>query len=137
MKYYKADNKKHAYGNYDKLSQELLRELDKLAQLANQELLITSGYRAGDKGQHGLGLAVDVVPSRAVPLMELFLLAERFCFKGIGIYPKWSNGSEVTGGLHLDLRSVDVGARWIGLGSGKQQPYVALTLQNLKAQGLV
>lgn len=138
MKYYTKDNKKHQYGDYDKLSQELLTEVDKLAQFLGQELLITSGYRAGDPNQHGKGFAVDIVPTKAIKLMDLYLAAERFSFKGIGVYPNWSLNGSVVGGLHLDKRAVDMGARWIGLNQSASNPdYIALSIDNLKKYGIV
>jgi hypothetical protein len=43
---------------------------------------------------------------------------------------------KVVGGLHLDLRDTKP-ARWMGLGSGKTQQYVALNKENLKKHGVI
>lgn len=61
----------------------------------------------------------DMAPATAVdfhivgmPLLDQWLLAERFPWRGIGVYPFWSHP-----GLHCDLRPVgrehpSLGARW-------------------------
>lgn len=117
----------------------VMSELQRLAGVAG-DLLITSALRSGDTGEHGKGLAVDVVPApgNSISLLDLYLLAERCAFKGIGVYPNWDNDAKGTksGGLHLDLRSGPA-ARWLGAGSGKQQQYLALTSANLKAHGVI
>jgi uncharacterized protein YcbK (DUF882 family) len=141
MGFYTKDNKKHSYGDYDKLSQELLSQLELLAAELKQELLITSGYRPNDpSSQHRLGLAVDVVPSVKIKLLDLYLAAERFKFTGIGVYPDWKNGSgEITGGLHLDVRVADKGARWVGTKKkgAAGNDYFGLNFSVLKGLGII
>jgi hypothetical protein len=61
---------------------------------------VLSGYRPGDSGWHGQGLAVDgtvIGRDGILPLRVQWLCAERFNFSGLGIYPyNWF--------LHLDIR---------------------------------
>jgi len=138
-KYYTSENKKHNYGDHSRISPKLLNELEDLAAWVGQELLITSGYRPNDSSsQHRIGLAVDVVPTVAMNLLDLYLAAERFEFIGIGVYPDWSNGKQKTGGLHLDMRESAFGARWIGArNSDGKNEYVALSFDNLKKLGII
>lgn len=139
MGFYTEKNKRHNYGDYEKLSKTLLGQLELLAAHLGQELLITSGYRPGGSSQHRLGLAVDVVPSRPIELLDLWIAAERFGFSGLGVYPDWSNGAEVTGGLHLDVRITNMGARWIGVRNAitKKNVYLGLTKATLKQVGAI
>lgn len=141
MKTYVKENKKHAYGDYDKLSKDLLLELEMLSNHLGQELLITSGYRPNDSSsQHRLGKAVDVVPTKPIKLLDLYLAAERFKFDGIGVYPDWKglNGS-TTGGLHLDIRGGLVGARWLGTKKkgAAGNDYSALNYATLRGNGII
>ena len=61
--------------------------------------------RATDS-QHPLGKAVDL-HFVGVPLLDQFLEATRFPFKGIGVYPFWKKP-----GLHLDIRDAELAAHW-------------------------
>jgi hypothetical protein len=100
------------------------------------DLIVTSALRPGDTGEHGRGLAVDVIaPGYAGRLLDLYLSAERGLWKGIGVYPAWQLNGKVVGGLHLDLRAGPA-ARWLGTGSGKNQLYLALSQENLKKFGV-
>ena len=73
--------------------------------------IINSGYREGDKGRHGEGIAIDVVFYRKkpgdIPVLEQWSMALRFNWGGIGFYPFWN-----TPGLHVDMRTVSVRAMW-------------------------
>lgn len=117
----------------------ILAELQKLATLAG-DLLVTSALRPGDTGEHGKGLAVDVVPApgNSISLLDLYLTAERGEWTGIGVYPNWDNDGKGTksGGLHLDKRSGPA-ARWLGTGSGKSQQYLALNKVTLQTYGVL
>lgn len=117
------------------LSPELVKELEAFARVVGN-LVITSGFRPGDTGEHGKGLAADIVPLRDIKLLDLYLTAERFGFKGIGVYPSWQLDGKKVGGLHLDVRTAAPG-RWIGTGSGKSQFYVALDEANLRKYGVI
>ena len=105
--------------------------------------VITSAFREGDPGQHGKGLAVDVIfPNSRYSLAQLYSEAtESGLFKGIGVYPDWEYGGEKVGGLHLDCREGGP-ARWLGIGRGQGggpnhgNTYLPLTDENLKKYGV-
>lgn len=123
-------------GNLGNLQPPFLLALEKFAKLVGKDMIITSGYRPGDTGQHGQGLAADLVCSD-LELLDFYLLAERMTeFNGIGVYPTWTDGIKKTGGLHVDMRP-GAPARWMGLGTGKSQQYVALTKEHLKLHGVI
>lgn len=123
-------------GNTTGVKDHVLRELEKLASALGRDILVTSAFRPGDTGEHGKGLAIDIIVE-GVPLLDVYLTAERFAFTGIGIYPSWTNAEKhKVGGLHLDMRTGDP-ARWMGLGSGKTQSYVAFNKANLKLYGVI
>src|SRR3954470_15981094 len=113
---------------------QVLAELQRFA-ASTGDLIVTSGLRPGDTKEHGKGLAGDIlVPS--MNLLDLYLTAERFAWTGIGVYPDWQSNGQPVGGLHLDLR-VGVPARWMGLGRGANNLYIALNKENLKKYGVV
>jgi len=115
----------------------LLDELDRLVNYIGQPCIITSGFRQGDSGQHGLGRAVDIMcPSLNV--LDLYLTAERFNFVGIGVYSDWASDGVVYGGLHLDIRDGKP-ARWFGVRdqrSGDNQ-YLPLNKETLQKYGVI
>jgi uncharacterized protein YcbK (DUF882 family) len=123
-------------GNVDGVNPDIIMVLHGVMERTKKDIIVTSGYRPGDPGTHGRGQAVDIV-SPGTPLMELYLIAERFNFTGIGMYPMWTvDNSVIVGGLHLDLRT-DSPARWMGLGTDKKQQYIALNVENLKKHGVI
>ena len=97
--------------------------------------------------------AVDIiVPKFKGSLLDLYLTAERFNFNGVGLYNGWKYKGKVVGGLHLDMRLLDVEAdgtfyyrtnRWLGVSTpvkkrGKlvaSQKYHAFNEANLKKHG--
>lgn len=104
------------WGDPDKMDFVLLWELQKLRTLLGTEIFISRGYEARPNAasQHNFGKAVDVLfPGNNKSIFEIFLLAERFSFSGIGIYPAWTGPKRSKGGLHLDTRN-DKPARWMG-----------------------
>ncbi len=111
-------------------------QFEKFLTTLNTDVYITSALRPGDPGQHGQGLAIDVV-APALHLLDFYLLAEKSNqFTGLGVYPTWHYAGNTVGGLHLDLR-LGKNARWMGLGNDRNQKYIALTTENLKASGVV
>lgn len=56
--------------------------------------------RPGDSGQHGKGLAADIMVL-GIDLGEAYKIARRIGFHGIGLYPDWKPAP----GIHLDMRS--------------------------------
>lgn len=102
LKYFKPSEFQYP----EKMDDELLIYLDMLREEVDKPIIIHSDYRPGDKGQHGLGLAVDI-HIKDMNVIDQFLCAERTgLFKGIGVYPRWNNP-----GLHLDIRK-GKNARW-------------------------
>lgn len=103
----------------DKMNIVLLRELDMLREYLDRSIIITSstGGTHTEGSQHYLGNAVDIiVPTFDGSPFSLYLIAERFSFSGIGVYPDWTYKGKRIGGLHLDVRDRKggQGARWIG-----------------------
>lgn len=119
LKYFKPSEFKYP----EKMSDELLIYLDKLREVVDNPIIIHSDYRPNDKGQHGLGLAVDI-HIKNMHVIDQFLCAEKTgLFKGIGVYPTWNNP-----GLHLDIRN-DKNARW---GCWTTNCYVPLDMPFIK-----
>lgn len=79
----------------------LLKRLDALREFVSYPIIIHCGYASDGHvkdSQHYLGRAVDF-HIKNVSLINQYLMAERFIFTGIGIYPDWNNP-----GLHCDVR---------------------------------
>jgi uncharacterized protein YcbK (DUF882 family) len=129
------------WGSAEKMDRGLLLKLDALRMFLKMPIHVTSGWRPSGKygvndSQHLIGLAADIV-APDVGLMDLYLAAERFAFTGIGVYPDWSYGGKVTGGLHLDVRTGQP-ARWLGKSAGPgSMQYLALSAANLVKYGVV
>jgi len=95
------------WGDPGKMRFELLMKLDALREFCGNPIIIHCGYATeghSQSSQHYLGKAADF-HIEGVSLINQYLLAERFNFAGIGLYPDWKNP-----GLHCDVRS-------------KQKPY--------------
>jgi len=96
----------------------LPQALQKLRDLVNEPIYITSGYRCkvhnknvgGEKdSQHLLGKAADIYTEKT-SIQDLYKLAEtipEFANGGIGIYPEKRGGKGI---LHVDVRGKK--ARW-------------------------
>lgn len=127
----------------EKMNIEILTRLDALRAYLGTPIIITSstdGVHA-DNSQHYLGNAVDAIfPKRTGSLPALWMIAERFGFNGIGIYPDWFYQDVKHGGLHLDCRpEINCqGARWIGVNKLNPQTqqneikYLPLSISYLK-----
>lgn len=68
-----------------------------------------------------------------VPLVEQWLFAERYPWRGLGVYPYWN-----TPGLHCDLRTLgrehpNLGHRWWRDREGKYHPFSRELLRVLTA----
>ncbi len=116
--------------NQDMMDEAFLEECDKFIIYVNSPYIITSGYRKGDSGDHGRGKAIDIIfDSSTHSLFDIYLMAERFKFNAIGVYPEWSWKGKNFGGLHLGYRNVPTyGARWMRTGSSN---YIALNERNM------
>lgn len=112
-----------------------VRRVDRLRQNIGFPILITSDFRDGDDGEHGKGLATDLIfPTLDLDkLYYLYLEAERHGFTGIGIYPHWEYKGKIIGGLHVDSRSPKNGrgARWICIMQDGKQEYISFTWENM------
>ncbi len=97
------------------MNSELIERLYRLRRYIDREIIIHSGYRKGDSGQHGKKKAFDI-HIEGLNVIDQYLIAERFGFNGIGVYPYWNNP-----GLHIDVRNQH--ARW---GRNKAGMYVKL-----------
>ena len=147
LKYFKPYNTVDNWGDPDKMDSELLMKLDDLREFVGMPIFVTSGYRDGDPKEHGKGVAADVVCPN-LSILDFYLAAERFAFRGLGLYPHWSWDGIVTGGLHLDTRNLGTrigthhteykGARWFCYKdeSGKQI-YTVLNKENLKKHNVI
>lgn len=116
------------WGDPTEMSFNLLKRLDALREFCGNPIVIDCGYATNGhtkNSQHYLGKAADfhIV---GVSLINQYLLAERFNFGGIGVYPGWNNP-----GLHCDVRYKDEEQpqdRWARI-NGR---YVILTEKVLK-----
>lgn len=118
------------------MQEQLMRRLDNMREYIGKVIHCEpehpgGGYRlkpasAQDKSYHYQGLAVDI-HIEGLSLAEMYLLAEKYNFTGIGVYPKWNNP-----GLHVDMRPVAEygrGSRW---GCTESKKYVDLDVEFLK-----
>ena len=118
-------DKKEWKNDYKKVNERLVLLVDKLASFIKKEynaapcIIHVAWERTGheENSQHYLGNAVDL-DFRGVPLRWQLMSAERFAFGGIGVYPFWNRP-----GLHLDIREVDIGARWWKDKSGEYKKF--------------
>lgn len=73
------------------------------------EFIVHSDYRPGDPKEHGKGRAVDghfQVHGQVLPVLEQFLMAARYQWSGIGLYPHWNDP-----GIHVDLMPLTLTGR--------------------------
>jgi uncharacterized protein YcbK (DUF882 family) len=119
------------------VDQKLITLVEDLAAFLNQKIIITSGFRQGDKGQHGAGLAVDLM-CPGISTLDFYLAAERFPFIGIGVYSDWQISGVTYGGIHVDIRNSSP-ARWFGFRDPRNgvNSYLALSKDNLKKYGVI
>lgn len=107
------------------------KELNKFRAWADTSMLITSAFRPGDDGAHGLGLAIDVILfdewlGVVTDPLRQWLLATTWPWLGVGIYFDWQfvdkNGKRQPAvGLHLDLhKKGSRPLRWLRLSEPKQ-----------------
>ncbi len=128
------------WGDPNKLDLQLLLKLDSFAEQCGGRVVVTSAYRpASDGSQHKVGKAADVmVIGTKLRLIDLYHLAERCGFQGIGIYPAWRYNGTILGGLHVDVRdTTGPHAKWMGIAVGTKQIYIGLTNENLTKYGVV
>ena len=101
IKYFNPDEN---WGDPIEINFDLLKRLDALREFCGNPIIIHCGYTTDGhtkNSQHYAGKAADF-HIMGVRLINQYLLAERFNFGGIGIYPNWKNP-----GLHCDVRYKD------------------------------
>ena len=159
-------NKRENWGRPNQIDPKLLLILDAYRKELDIPLYVSKGVALPGthdvkKSAHyvdektGYAYAVDLIPllSRVSgkTLFDCFLLATKYPFSGIGVYPKWrlsrieGKGKVVErGGLHLDtsphrkLMHCQSSGHWIGV-PGKQfkQQYFGVSKCNLKKYSLI
>lgn len=136
--YLKYFSEHEAWGNPDAMSSDLLLMLDEFRSKLGERIVVTAGTQGmhSINSQHHLGKAVDIVmPDRRNHFLDVFFLAERLRFKGIGVYFHWNYHGQKVVGFHLDDRVKEF-ARWIGVPSGDGTiQYMAFNHENLKKYG--
>lgn len=73
------------------------------------KFIVHSDYRPGDPKEHGRGRAVDghfEMHGFVLPVIEQFIMAARYQWSGIGLYPYWNYP-----GIHVDLMPLTLLAR--------------------------
>lgn len=159
-------NRRENWGKPDSMYPPFLLTLDAYRHELGIPLYVSKGV--GADGSHdaefsahyinsdtGYAYAVDVFPLLSTvskrTLFDCFLLATKYPFTGIGIYPQWrlsrieSKGKVIErGGLHLDMmqtrpfKKFQCAGHWIGIpGKGYKQQYLGVTKWNLKSSGLL
>jgi uncharacterized protein YcbK (DUF882 family) len=97
---------KPAWGDPSKMNLYLLLQLDAMRKYVGHPFRIHCGYETAghsSRSYHsrdGVGRAIDF-DCAEVDVEELFFIALRFDFTGIGKYPYWNHP-----GLHVDVRPI-------------------------------
>jgi uncharacterized protein YcbK (DUF882 family) len=92
------------WGDYRFIKIPLVFWLDEMRALAGKPIHINCAYGSkghNPKGYHPLGMAADI-HIKGMSVVDQLLLALKFPFNGVGVYPFWRNK-----GLHLDVRPFD------------------------------
>ena len=105
------------WGDAKRMSPFLIFRLNKLREYIKKPIVIHRGFDL-DSLSHGTGEAADfhIVDMHVI---DQYLVAERFGFGGLGVYPDWNNP-----GLHADVRAEP--ARWGCWNKGDKKIYIKL-----------
>ncbi len=141
------------WGDPDKIDPRLLAILDAYRGEIKTPLYISRGYdpSAAEGSAHradrnGVSYAVDVFPLGEIQLLDAFLVATRYPFSGVGVYPYWkySRGKIIySGGLHLDtsphrkMPNFRSAGHWMGILRDGKQEYVGVTKWDLKNHKMI
>lgn len=128
------------WGEVSKIDVKLVKLLDQFRDLLGESVYVLCGTQGTHVANsfHTYGMAVDVCfPQRKTPLFEIFLMATRYRFGGIGLYPNWCYHENMIGGLHLDIRPTEMSSRWLGVKHGDKTNYLPINLENLKTYNLL
>lgn len=120
----KNDLGKICWGDPDKINPKLIFLLDEMRDFAGIPFKINYGTQGvhSPTSQHYYGNAIDgYFPG--ITIKEQFMIAIRFPFTGIGLYPCWNNP-----GLHLDVRPQSYKALWWRDSGGAYQPVETIEL---------
>jgi len=119
------------WGNVDQISYPLILELDAFRHKINTPIFISCGTQGKHENgsYHYQGLALDILfpEKEKKDIPNLFLLALKFKFNGIGIYTDWQYKNKVIGGMHIDFRPTPQRATWIGTNGS----YLGVDFQSL------
>ena len=113
--------------NPEILNFDFMLKMVALRRFIRSRIIISSSFRENSPGEHSRGAVDIVVPDYSGSIVDLYFAAERFDFRGLGIYNHWEYKNKLVGGLHLDDRITKIAARWIGARDG----YHPLTHKNL------
>ena len=125
--YFKPQNTSDQWGDPAKMDPLTLYSLFSLRRALGLAIHVHCGTQGKHvKGSfHYSGLAVDVHIGHNIPVVDQYLMVEKYnLFSGIGVYPDWNRP-----GLHLDVGGgIRRPARWIK----KDGVYLAWNWNNLK-----
>ena len=100
----KNDQGKICWGDPEEINPHLIYLLDQMRDFAGRPFRINCGTQGvhSPTSRHYSGDAIDgYFPG--LTIREQFIIAIRFPFTGIGLYPYWNNP-----GLHLDIRQLQI-----------------------------
>lgn len=133
-----------SWGDAYKIDRDLVYTIERMRIYAQKPCILTSpAYTTighSPNSFHYKGLAADL-RFKGASLLEMYILAERFNFSGIGLYPISGRGPF----MHLDKRPHDplnVQARWIAIPWTEEEKetcsanghwnYLAMNEQNIR-----
>lgn len=118
----------------DKMNMSFIAIVDTFRHIYGKPLRVSASYDVdghSQSSQHYTGSAVDLIPLKLeskVELLDMYLLAEKMTFGGIGLYGWGFPGSWRNPGLHLDFGPA--GRRWAV--NDKESNYVSLNGEYIK-----
>jgi len=111
------------WGDPYRIYKKLIFMLDAMRDFAGVRVIIHCAYETSGhspNSYHYKGMAVDL-HFEGLNLLDQFIIASRWDFGGIGVYPFWKNP-----GLHVDIRPIPEKytkeARWWRDAAGKYHP---------------
>lgn len=111
------------WGDASQMNVGLIEELDEFRHVIGSPIYVSCGTQGkhAPNSFHYKGMAVDILfpELERTKLPDVFLIAHRFAFNGIGLYSHWALNGTVHGGLHLDVRPTSLKQVWIGMPSGE------------------
>lgn len=126
--YYTDPKTKQRVNCADKMNMPFISLVDTFRRIYGKPLHVSASYDVdghSTESQHYNGNAVDLIPvdlKNKVELVDMYLLAEKMTFGGIGLYGWGFPGTWNHPGIHLDVGPV--GRRWAV--NDQESKYVAL-----------